>query len=58
VLAKVRSLVAEIAVLHQSEWFFGIGQFYEQLPQVDDDEVIECLKTVRETLMPKMENRT
>jgi len=58
VLAKVRSLVDEIAVLHQSEWFFGIGQFYEQFPQVDDDEVIDCLKRVRETLMPKTENRT
>ena len=55
VLAEVRSFVDEIKVLHQSEWFFGIGQFYEQFPQVEDDEVIECLKRVRESLMPKTE---
>ena len=58
VLAEVRNLVDEIVVLHQSEWFFGIGQFYEQFPQVEDDEVIECLNTVRESLMPNTEKKT
>ncbi|HEX5647786.1 MAG TPA: phosphoribosyltransferase family protein [Nitrospira sp.] len=55
VLAEVKSLVDEIVVLHRSEWFFGIGQFYEQFLQVEDDEVIDCLKTVRDALMPKAE---
>lgn len=58
VLAEVKSLVDEIVVLHRSEWFFGIGQFYEQFLQVEDDEVIDCLKTVREVLMPKTDMKT
>jgi len=58
VLDEVRSFVDEIVVLHQSEWFFGIGQFYEQFPQVEDDEVIDCLKRVRESLIPKTETKT
>lgn len=58
VLAEVKSLVDEIVVLHRSEWFFGIGQFYEQFLQVEEDEVIDCLKTVREALMPKTEMKT
>jgi putative phosphoribosyl transferase len=50
VLAEVKMLVDEVVVLHASDWFFGIGQFYEQFPQVEDDEVIACLETVRTTL--------
>lgn len=53
VLAELKSLVDEIVVLHTSEWFFGIGQFYEQFLQVEDDEVVACLETVRAALSPK-----
>ncbi|MGQ0666250.1 MAG: phosphoribosyltransferase, partial [Nitrospiraceae bacterium] len=42
---ELKGLVDETVVLHTSEWFFGIGQFYEQFLQVEDDEVIDCLKT-------------
>lgn len=47
VLAQLKPLVDEIVALHTSEWFFGIGQFYERFPQVEDQEVIACLETVR-----------
>jgi putative phosphoribosyl transferase len=50
VVAQVKGLVDETVVLHTSEWFFGIGQFYEEFLQVEDEEVIECLKTVRAVL--------
>lgn len=50
VVAEVKELVDEVVVLHTSEWFFGIGQFYEQFPQVEDDEVIACLENVRTAL--------
>lgn len=53
VLTELESLVDEMVVLHRSEWFFGIGQFYEQFLQVEDDEVIACLEAVRTTLSPK-----
>jgi putative phosphoribosyl transferase len=43
-------LVDEVVVLHTSEWFFGIGQFYQQFPQVEDEEVITCLEEVRRAL--------
>jgi putative phosphoribosyl transferase len=50
VLAELKMLVDEVVVLHTSEWFFGIGQFYEQFPQVEDEEVIACLEEVRRAL--------
>ena len=52
VLAELKMLVDEVVVLHTSEWFFGIGQFYEQFPQVEDEEVIMCLEKVRRALTP------
>ena len=53
VLAEVKMLVDEAVVLHTSEWFFGIGQFYKQFPQVEDEEVIACLEEVRRALTPE-----
>ncbi|MDH4301861.1 MAG: phosphoribosyltransferase family protein [Nitrospira sp.] len=55
VVAELNSLVDEIVVLHISEWFFGIGQFYEQFLQVEDDEVITCLERAWAVLSPKAE---
>ena len=52
VLAEFKMLVDEVVVLHTSEWFFGIGQFYEQFPQVEDEEVITCLEKIRRALTP------
>lgn len=52
IVADLKSLVDEVVVLHMSEWFFGIGQFYEEFPQVEDDEVIACLEAVRKALLP------
>lgn len=51
--SKSFRLVDEVVVLHTSEWFFAIGQFYEQFPQVEDEEVIMCLEEVRRMLMPE-----
>ena len=50
VLAELKMLVDDMVVLHTSEWFFGMSQFYEQFPQVKDEEVIACLEEVRRTL--------
>jgi predicted phosphoribosyltransferase len=58
VLAEVKSLVDEVVVLHTSEWFFGIGQFYEQFPQVEDEEVIACLENVRTALSTAEKTRS
>jgi len=52
VLAELNALVDEVVVLHTTEWFFGIGQFYEEFPQVEDEEVIACLEEVRKALLP------
>lgn len=52
---ELNNLVDEVVVLHMSEWFFGIGQFYKQFLQVEDDEVIDCLETVRTVLSQKAE---
>jgi putative phosphoribosyl transferase len=50
VATQLKGLVDEVVILHTSEWFFGIGQFYEQFLQVEDDEVIDCLQAVRAAL--------
>lgn len=50
IVAELKTLVDEVVVLHKSEWFFGIGQFYERFPQVEDEEVITCLDKVRAVL--------
>lgn len=50
VVAQLNDLVDEVVVLHTSEWFFGIGQFYEEFAQVEDAEVIDCLQKVRTAL--------
>lgn len=50
VLTELKRLVDEVVVLHTSEWFFGIGQFYEHFSQVEDEEVITCLDKVRAAL--------
>jgi putative phosphoribosyl transferase len=47
VVGQLETLVDEVVVLHTSEWFFGIGQFYEAFTQVEDAEVIACLDYVR-----------
>jgi putative phosphoribosyl transferase len=53
ILAELKSLVDDVVVLYSSEWFFGIGQFYEQFPQVDDEEVIACLERARAARSPE-----
>ncbi len=50
IVAELKTLVDEVVVLHTSEWFFGIGQFYERFPQIEDEEVITCLEKVRTAL--------
>jgi putative phosphoribosyl transferase len=50
IVADLKALVDEVVVLHTAEWFFGIAQFYERFPQVEDEEVITCLERVREAL--------
>ena len=50
IVAELKTLVDEVVVLHTSEWFFGIGQFYERFPQIEDEEVITCLQKVRTAL--------
>ncbi len=47
VVTQLKDLVDEVVVLHASEWFFGIGQFYEAFSQVEDAEVLDCLERAR-----------
>lgn len=49
-VSELKALVDETVVLHTSEWFFGIGQFYQEFSQVEDEEVIACLKKIRAVL--------
>jgi putative phosphoribosyl transferase len=51
IVAELKGLVDEVVVLYSTEWFFGIGQFYEQFPQVDDEEVVGSLEGVRAFLV-------
>ena len=40
----LKNNVDELVCLYPADEFFGVGQFYEEFPQVTDDEVIEALK--------------
>ena len=46
-VGELKSLVDETVILQTPELFFGIGQFYEDFTQVEDEEVIACLERVR-----------
>jgi predicted phosphoribosyltransferase len=48
--AELDRKVDEAVILQTPAWFFGISQFYESFPQVEDEEVIACLEAVREAL--------
>lgn len=42
-LAHVKSLADKIVCLSTPANFYGVGQFYQEFPQVEDEEVIETL---------------
>ena len=44
-LAKVAELADEVVCLEAPAFFQAVGQFYQHFPQVDDDEVVEILRT-------------
>jgi predicted phosphoribosyltransferase len=39
--------------LEQPQNFYAVGEFYRNFPQVEDDEVIEALRTARIGLRSK-----
>lgn len=43
-LAKVAELADEVVCLETPRFFQAVGQFYQDFPQVDDEEVIDVLK--------------
>jgi putative phosphoribosyl transferase len=43
-LAKVAELADEVVCLETPRFFHAVGQFYQDFPQVDDEEVIDVLK--------------
>jgi predicted phosphoribosyltransferase len=40
---KLREDADDVVCLTSTEWFFAVGQFYEEFPTTTDDEVRECL---------------
>jgi predicted phosphoribosyltransferase len=46
-LEKVRTLADEVVCLQAPPHFQAVGQFYEQFPQVEDDEVVALLRESR-----------
>jgi putative phosphoribosyl transferase len=43
-LARVEKLADEVVCLEAPEYFMAVGQFYEEFPQVEDEEVIALLR--------------
>jgi predicted phosphoribosyltransferase len=43
-LEKVRAQADEVVCLHVPPFFYAVGQFYDDFPQVSDDEVISLLR--------------
>ncbi|CAI4034006.1 putative phosphoribosyltransferase [Nitrospira tepida] len=46
----LRELVDEVVILHTPSSFYGIGQFYADFHQIDDEEVLACLEGMRAAL--------
>lgn len=44
-LEKVAEMADEVICLEAPEYFQAVGQFYSHFPQVEDDEVVEVLKS-------------
>jgi predicted phosphoribosyltransferase len=43
-LARLRNEADEVVCLEAPEFFYAVGQFFADFPQVSDQEVIECLR--------------
>ncbi len=43
-VAELRTLADHVIALHQPEYFVAVGAFYDDFPQVSDEDVIETLK--------------
>lgn len=43
-LEKMKPYADEVVCLEAPMWFQAVGQFYEEFPQVEDEEVIEILR--------------
>jgi len=41
---RLKAEVDELVCLHMPEFFFAIGQFYEDFSQLTDEEVIDLLR--------------
>ncbi|MGE3151594.1 MAG: phosphoribosyltransferase [Nitrospiraceae bacterium] len=46
----LRGLVEEVVILYTPASFYGIGQFYADFHQIDDEEVLACLEGARAAL--------
>ena len=49
VLGTIRDLADEVVCLEAPEVFYAVGEFFDEFPQVSDEEVIEILKEGRAT---------
>lgn len=49
-IEKMEREAADVCCLECPEYFYAVGQFFEEFPQVSEDEVIENLKRVPATL--------
>lgn len=47
---ELQDKAEEVVILATPVLFFGIGQFYEQFPQVEDEEVLDCLAKAQAAL--------
>lgn len=46
-LARVTELADEVVCIERPHFFQSVGQFYRSFNQVEDDEVLECLRRAR-----------
>lgn len=50
VLDNLKPVVDEVVILQTPSWFFGISQFYQAFPQVEDPEVVGLLEKAQGAL--------
>jgi predicted phosphoribosyltransferase len=53
-LAKIEPLADEVVCLEAPAYFMAVGQFYQEFPQVEDEEVMRLLRAASH---PPAENK-
>lgn len=54
---KIEKLADEVVILNPEEFFYAVGEFYSDFSEVTDEDVIDCIRGLRNGLSKKPSQR-